>query len=93
MKTKRTNRPTWILAIASAYAVLPGCGDDAEQPEEVQPLDAGGIVIPPRDGGPGIDAGLIVMPPDAGVMVMPPHDAGCVPGAAPDGGCKPSGHT
>lgn len=76
MKSKRT-KPAWLLTIASAYGLVPGCGDDGSDQPPVDGgvvadaghhpgLDAGIVVGPPDAGRPGLDAGIVAAPPDAG---------------------------
>jgi hypothetical protein len=75
MKKSKNSRPAWLLTVASAYALLPACGDD---------IFVGDVTIPPPDAGQlSIDAGSTVKPPDAG----PLYDAGGIvrpPDAAVD---------
>ena len=78
----------WLLSVASAAALLPGCaeehdtaGDDPSDRKEDTKVDIGLTVIP--DGGqPVPDAGhllgVVVNPPDAGLVAYP--DSGPVPG-------------
>jgi hypothetical protein len=70
MKKSNHRKPTWLLTIAAAYAVLPGCSDDAAELDE-ESVDAG------ADTGSTVllDAGIVARPPDATVNTV---DAGLV---------------
>jgi hypothetical protein len=92
VKIKSKHRKsTWILTVAAAYTVLPGCADDS--PEHASPssdagvdaqvsigLDAGIVARPPDASVNTVDAGSVVRPPDAsiavGLVLPPPTDAG-----------------
>jgi hypothetical protein len=77
MQKKHWIQSAFVLKVAAAAAVLPGCGDDDKQ-EPAQPgVDAGVVARPPDAGGMMIlDAGVIIRPPiDAGIAIRPP-DAG-----------------
>jgi hypothetical protein len=92
VKIKSKHRKsTWILTVAAAYTVLPGCADDsAEHPgpssdagvdaQVSSGLDAGIVARPPDASVNTLDAGSVVRPPDAsiavGLVLPPPTDAG-----------------
>jgi hypothetical protein len=78
-----TKNRTFILSIASAAAVLPGCGDSSESNATTDAADmpqivgtTGQMVVPPRDGSP--DQGVVTTGDDA----APPDDATVPPGDA-----------
>lgn len=71
-------RSTWLLTIATAYAVLPGCGDDDASDPPGFTVDAGIVARPPDASVNSFDAGSVVRPPDASIAVgpvLPPPDA------------------
>jgi hypothetical protein len=78
MKKTARRKPTWILTVAAAYAVLPGCGDD-ETSDTPKPAD-GGVDATVSSGVDAkvpvaVDAGIIARPPDHCVNIS---DAGVV---------------
>jgi hypothetical protein len=71
-------RSTWLLTIATAYAVLPGCGDDDTSNPAGYTVDAGIVARPPDASVNTFDAGVVARPPDASIAVglmLPPRDA------------------
>lgn len=71
-------RSTWLLTIATAYAVLPGCGDDDGSDPPGFTLDAGIVARPPDASVNTLDAGVVARPPDASIavgLVLPPPNA------------------
>jgi len=81
MKKTKNRKPTWLLTVAAAYAVLPGCGDDDPSDADKRDTgaqnvtDAGSVVRPPDAGSNVADAGILVSLVDAGIVASPP-DAG-----------------
>jgi len=78
MTKPSSRRPTWILTVAAAYAVISGCGDD--EPSHADRSSDGGLDATVASGSDAtvsgfLDAGIVVRPPQPCVIVS---DAGLV---------------